>query len=186
MNTQNFTKSFLLRRGRFSEITSTKIEYKYLDFGNSLNSIKDEALIFTNFSTSAEKKEYKIIKQNYIDNRKGLTIANKYIIDELEPDEKVKRLINIINNQNNSDYKLSDINNIFKFKHKECSALHIYVEKDNDTLKILLIDLFHLSIKADIYSNKKKVKSGDLKKIYEKNSKNSYNLNNILKEDFMY
>ena len=52
-------------------------------------------------------------------------------------------------------------------------------------LKILLIDLHHLSIPGDIYSKGQLIKRVDLKdmnKLYEKVKNHKYDLNNITKK----
>lgn len=186
MNTQRLTKSFLLRRGRFSENGPSfdKIKYTKIDFGDSLNSINLPGLFFTNYSSSNAIKQYKIIKNNYKDNVQENDFLHEYVIDEIYSNSEISRLIDIINFQNNSSYVLNDIINIIKLKNKDSKDLHIYVILNNNIIKVLLIDLFHLGIKADLYSEKtgKLIKRADLKELYSKHSSNNYSLCNILSE----
>ena len=62
----------------------------------------------------------------------------------------------------------------------------MYVQIINSSISILLIDLYHLSIPGDLYSNHrfvKKISLRDLQNIYSKYKEYNYNLNKILKND---
>ena len=89
----------------------------------------------------------------------------------------------MINKTNNSNYKVSDLPNIYKLKNYKESKIHLYVQILNEYILILLVDLYHLSIPGDIYSNhkfKKRIALKDLVDIYNKYKDYGYNLNNIL------
>lgn len=94
----------------------------------------------------------------------------------------IDRLLDIINESNDKCYTRSDLPNIYKLKHRKESEVHLYIQIDNESLFVLLIDLFHLSLPADIYVNGRLIKRTglkDLDNIYSKFKNNKYNLNNI-------
>lgn len=116
-------------------------------------------------------------------------VLNNYIWDELYYKEKViERLIDIINKFHNANFQVSDITKIFKLKNKFESKIHLYVIINNDVAEILLIDLYHLIIPGDLYSNHRLVKRitfNDLPKKYDKVKDNCYNLSNILEKQLV-
>lgn len=187
---QRFTNnsSFLVRKGRFNE-TGSKFESVSIStiiFENSLNSIDCEEEFYTNYASSNEQKVYKIIENLFNEILNGNNdILKKYKFDELYYKEKVvDRLIDIINISCDDEYSINDLPHIFKLKNKKDPKIHLYVIVDGDVAKILLIDLYHLSIPADIYSNGRlvqRISFSDLPYIYNKHHKNKYNLNNIEK-----
>lgn len=178
--------TFTLRRGRFNEVGSKfePIFISTISFENSLNSVDIEEEYFTNYSSSNEKKEYKIINELHDEiNNGNIKILNKYMFDELYYKDKViDRLLNIINNSNNNIYSKNDLPNIFKLKNRVEPQIHLYIIINNSLARILLIDLYHLSIPGNLYINNRFIKSitlDDLFKLYEKIKKNKYSLNNI-------
>ena len=188
---QRFTNnnSFLVRRGRFKE-TGSKFEsvsITTINFENSLNSIDCEDEFYTNYASSKEQKVYKIIENLFTEILNGNNdILKKYTFDELYYREKVvDRLINIINIFCGDEYSTNDLPYIFKLKNKKDPKIHLYITVNDNVAEILLIDLYHLSIPADIYSNGRliqRISFRDLPKMYNKYKKNKYNLNNIEKE----
>ena len=123
--------TFVVRKGRFNEVGSKfeSIFISTISFDNSLNSVDIESEYFTNYSSSNEKKEYKIIENLYNEINKGnIKILNKYMFDELYYKDKViDRLIGIINYSNNNIYSKTDLPHIFKLKNKEEPKIHLYI-----------------------------------------------------------
>ena len=94
----------------------------------------------------------------------------------------------IINKSNNETYKKKDLTIIYKVKHNKEPKIHLYISIENNIAKILLIDLYHLSIPADLYSNGRLIKRitlNVLPTLYNKVSEYNYNLNNILKDELV-
>ena len=92
-------------------------------------------------------------------------------------------MIRIINEFNTINYNLSDLPNIYKLKNNVVPKVHLYVQIINNSVLFLLIDLYHLSIPADLFSNNRLVRRGslsELKIVYNKLQYYSYNLNNII------
>ena len=187
MNTLQFSNIFNIRKGRFSENGSRfeSVAIESVSFNSSLDSFSSDELYFTNFVNTPEQKPYKIIDdlyKNIMSN--NIRKLNDYVFDELYPKERVMdRLINIINISSGNDYDKSDICNIYKLKNINEPKIHLYVEFENNHMNVLLIDLFHLDIPADIYQNNRHIKTillADFPKMYEKVKNNRYSLNHII------
>ncbi len=179
--------SIAIRRSRFKE-TGSKFEsfsITSIDLGSSFNScnLKDE--FYTNYANTKQQKVYKVIEDLYykIKNKRN-DLFSDYIFDELYYNGKViDRLLRIINKFNTINYNLSDLPNIYKLKNNVVPKVHLYVQIINNSVLFLLIDLYHLSIPADLFSNNKLVRRGslsELKNVYNKFQYYSYNLNNII------
>lgn len=100
----------------------------------------------------------------------------------------IERLISIINMSSGWHLKISDLPKIYKLKNKKEPKVHLYVFKSDNSLYILLIDLYHLSFPADIIQKGKLIKRGhfdDLVKIYEKIKDNRCNLVNITNKELL-
>ncbi len=185
---QKFINSSIsIRRNRFKE-TGPKfddISINQIDIGNSFESMNNSPLLYTNYAKSSEQKIYNIVKNIYskIFNNE-INVFDEYQSDELYyKSDTIDRLLNIINKSNNSSYTKNDLQNIYKLKHKDKPKIHLYIKIDNGSVLILLIDLFHLSLPADVYVNGKLAKrSGlkDLSNVYSKHKDNTFNLNNII------
>ena len=190
---QGFTNNRFIniRKDRFRD-TGAKFKTTFVnkfDLGKSLNSINYFDIFFTNYAKSNNQKEFKIIRDLYIKTLNNDNVLNNYIWDELYYKEKViERLIDIINKFHNANFQVSDITKIFKLKNKFESKIHLYVIINNDVAEILLIDLYHLIIPGDLYSNHRLVKRitfNDLPKKYDKVKDNCYNLSNILEKQLV-
>lgn len=180
------SSSISVRRNRFKETGSKfdDIQIKSVDIEKSFESLNSEKLSFTNYAKSSEQKVYNVIKNEYIKiSNNDITIFGDYQPDEFYYNGKcIDRLLDIINESNDKCYTRSDLPNIYKLKHRKESEVHLYVQIDNESLFVLLIDLFHLSLPADIYVNGRLIKRTglkDLDNIYSKFKNNKYNLNNI-------
>ncbi|MBP3920978.1 MAG: hypothetical protein J6D28_05370 [Bacilli bacterium] len=182
--------SISIRRNRFKE-TGSKFEpvsINYINIGKSFNSINSEQEFFTNYVNTPNQKIFIIIDDFYQKIANNINNLFKgYTFDELYYNGKaIDRLISLINKTNNSNYSLMDLPNIYKLKNDKEPKIHLYVQILNDSALILLIDLYHLSIPGDLYSNHrfiKRISLRDLPKIYTKYKEYDYNLNKILKTD---
>ncbi len=178
---------FSIRKDRFKENGAkfSEVKIEKIDISNSFNSFDLEEENFLNYANSENQEIYKTIENLYLKIKNGEDIFRDYIADELYPRKDViDRLINIINYSNNSKYQTQDITSICKFKNKGSPKIHFYTMLSEGNLEILLIDLHHLSIPGDIYSNGKLIKRvylKDMNKLYEKVKNHKYDLNNIVK-----
>lgn len=78
---------------------------------------------------------------------------------------------------------MSDLPNIYKLKNNVVPKVHLYVQIINNSVLFLFIDLYHLLIPADLFSNNRLVRRGslsELKNVYNKFQYYSYSLNNII------
>ena len=188
---QRFLGSFIfIRKNRFKE-TGSKFEpvsIESITIGKSLNSINLEKEFFTNYVNTPNQKVYKIIEEfykKYINNID--TIFKDYISDDLYDNGKpINRLITLINETNGSNYSRKDLPSIYKLKNIKEPKIHLYIKIINKSIVILLIDLYHLSIPADIYLNHqltKKITLKDLSILYNKYKNYNYNLNHIIRSE---
>lgn len=182
--------SISIRRNRFKE-TGSKFEstsINYINIGKSLNSINTEDEFFTNYVNTPNQKVFIIINNFYHKVRNNINnLFKDYTFDEIYYNGKViDRLINLINKTNNSSYSLLDLPNIYKLKNNIEPKIHLYVQILDGNILILLIDLYHLSIPEDLYSNHRLVRRislRDLPNLYNKYKEYNYNLNKILEID---
>lgn len=188
---QRFSNSnvFVTRSNRFSEtgpLFKTK-SINSIELGIGFESKNDKEDYFTNFLNSDKQDNY--VRMCRLYNQileKDTTFINKdYMCDEIYDNGKVvDRLINIINYKSGLAFTKNDITHIFKLKSKDNRKLHIYISLCDAKAEIVLVDLYHLSMPADIWKNKRIVKRGSLdetKKAYGKYESYKFNLNNILK-----
>lgn len=189
---QRFTNNtFSIRKNRFKE-TGSKFEsvsISKVDIGSSFNSINCSEQFYTNYVNTSEQKVYKIMSTLYDKIKDNKSVFNDYFFDELYYKEKtIDRLLMIINKSNKEKYEKKDLTIIYKLKHNKEPKIHLYISIENNIAKILLIDLYHLSIPADLYSNGRLIKRitlNDLTNLYNKVSEYNYNLNNILKDELV-
>ena len=182
--------SISIRRNRFKE-TGLKFEpvsINYINIGKSFNSINSEDEFFSNYVNTPNQKVFIIINNFYNKVKSNINnLFNDYTFDEIYNNGKaIDRLINLINKTNNSSYSLVDLPNIYKLKNNIEPKIHLYVQILDGYILILLIDLYHLSIPGDIYSNHRlvrKISLKDLSNSYNKYKEYNYNLNKILEND---
>ncbi len=182
--------SISIRRNRFKE-TGLKFEpvsINYINIGKSFNSINSEDEFFTNYVNTPNQKVFIIINNFYNKVKNNINnLFKDYTFDEIYNNGKaIERLINLINKTNNSSYSLVDLPNIYKLKNNIEPKIHLYVQILDGYILILLIDLYHLSIPGDIYSNHRlvrKISLKDLSNSYNKYKEYNYNLNKILEND---
>ena len=179
--------SISIRRNRFKE-TGSKFEsvsINYINIGKSFNSINSEDDFFTNYVNTPNQKVFIIINNFYNKVKSNVNnLFKDYTFDEIYYNGKsVDRLINLINKTNNSNYSLVDLPSIYKLKNNKEPKIHLYVQILDEYILIFLIDLYHLSIPGDLYSEHKLIKRiflRDLPNLYNKYKEYNYNLNKIL------
>lgn len=180
---------FVTRSNRFSEtgpLFKTK-NINCIKLGIGFESKNDKEDYFTNFLNSDKQDNYARMCHLYdqiLEN--DTTFINKdYMCDEIYDNGKVvDRLINIMNYKSGLSLTKKDIVHIFKLKSKDNRKLHIYISLNGETAELVLVDLYHLSMPADIWQNRRVVKRGSLdetKRAYGKYESYKFNLNNILK-----
>ena len=182
--------SISIRRNRFKE-TGSKFEpvsINYVNIGKSFNSINSEDEFFTNYVNTPNQKVFIIINNFYHKVTNNINnLFKDYTFDEIYYNGKaIDRLVNLINKTNSSSYSLVDLPNIYKLKNNIEPKIHLYVQILDGYILILLIDLYHLSIPGDLYSNHrfiKRISLRDLPNLYSKYKEYNYNLNKILESD---
>lgn len=155
------------------------IEINKFDFENGLVSKDDVADMFTNYVKYETEKCYKLVEEYYIKSLYAdYTFINEFELNELTPNDRVDRLLNIINHVQKTKYKNSDLPHILKLNSTQETALHFYIRKNKKNYKLLLIDLYHLGIfgRHIIHG---KVKKSSIEKIYKRNKKNTIDLANL-------
>lgn len=175
---------FYKRINRFTDnINFVKEEFETFDFNDNLKSNKIEELEFTNYLSSNQCDKYYLLLDICKKLYENYNNINKlFIADEFDPHRyHSKRVYDIMNTVNNKQIDKKII--IYKFKCKKDPAIQFYVSKENKSLKLYLIDIYHIVIetinirtgKADrvaIYNKRKKC-SFDIKKIQEELSKST-------------
>ena len=166
---------FYKRINRFSNnVRFVKEEYHSFDFNNNLRSSKFEDLEFTNYLSSNQCNKYftlleicKNLKMNY-------SINKLFIPDEFDSNRyNSKRVYDIINKVNNKI--VNKTITIYKLKCKIDPAIQFYVSKESNSLKLYLIDLYHIVIETINYRTGK----ADRVAIYKKRKKCNYDIKNI-------
>lgn len=160
---------FQLRVNKYSNERFKKEEYSEFNFNNCLKSDNFEDLQFTNHVKSKEVKKYKLLLDICIELSKNSDVIDKkFEATEIEPSmnkRKLERLYEIIRRV--SKEKVDCTNQILKFKNKQDKEIQIFVKKEEDSLKLYLIDLYHLYMEVPNF----KTGRCDLSGIY-KNHKN--------------
>lgn len=149
--------------------------FNKFDFNNNLKSDKIDELEFINFLSSDKCNKYFILvdicrklTQNYNN------INKLFIPDEFDSSRcNSQRVYDIINVVNDEEVNRKVV--IFKFKCKEDPEIQFYVSKEENILKLRLIDVYHIAIEAV----NKKIGKADRKGIYEKRKKCKFNINKI-------
>lgn len=167
---------FYLRKNRFSnDVKYVDEGYTEFDFNNNLKSNKIEELEFTNYLSSNQCNKYYVlfdICQKLYNNYKNL---NKlFVPDEFDSGKyNSKRVYEIISVVNNREIEQKQI--IYKFKNKNDKEIQFYISKENNVLKLYLIDIYHIVIEATNYKNGK----ADRKGIYKARKKCHYDIKEI-------
>lgn len=169
---------FRLRQNRFKNPQIHDERFEFIDFNGNFKSDNFEHLQFTNYIKSKEKKIYSQLKDIYVNLTTSCSaFRNDFIADELEltsnSSEKLVRLTNIISLVNFQT--ISNEDTIIKFKYIPNNEIQFYMKKENDILKLYLIDVYHLGIDA-----KNKWGIYDLPHRYKINKDYTYDIKNIV------
>jgi len=170
---------FYVRKNRFtSNVKYDQEEYSSFDFNNNLKSDIIDVLEFTNYLSSNQCNKYflltEICKKLYI-NYKNL---NKYFVpDEFNANrhnsQRVFDIMDVVNNDTINRKLL-----IYKLKCRSDDELQFYVSIENKTMKLYLIDVYHIVIEATNH----RIGKANRKQIYEKRKKCSYDIKEIQNE----
>lgn len=134
---------------RYDNPTLKEEEYTNLELDFAVKSIKLDRYKFTNFVKSEQNEQYKLIKEIYIDYKKGKNILDRFKAYDVELHYKnTQRLLDILSYNNMQKFTKMRVSNILKYHMVDNNnKLRIYIERDiNGCLIVRLIDLFHLAI----------------------------------------
>lgn len=171
---------FLKRENRFTNPTFVNEEYYVFDFNNNLKSNHLQQLEFTNYVSSNKCKKYmtleEICKRIYKNEKEWekLFVADEIDISKNVP--KLERIYKIISNVNNDIVDKKEL--ILKFKYIDDMEIQFYIKNNNGTLKLYLIDLYHIGIEA---TNNKNGRT-DRKGIYRARKKCNFDIRAIQEE----
>ena len=153
-----------VRTNRFKNPKMIVQQYEKFDFNNNIKSDHIKELEFTNFVKTNTCKKYCTL----LDICKKINNNEKewdklFVADEIDINveiPKLHRLYKILNAVNNKEINRKEL--ILKFKYIEDKEIQFYIKKENETLKLYLIYLYHIGIEAV----NRKIGIADRKKIY--------------------
>ena len=169
-------------KNRFDIKSRTKdiLSIKEFNFERGLKSFNDEKLKFTNMSLSEDEDVYNMVVDIYLNYLvDGSNFLDDFIGYELEYDDKIERLLQIINGTQKTKYKISDIPYILKLNNKNDERLHFFIRYSGKNASLILIDLYHLAIYGEWYKGGKFMHNS-IPKTYKHNKNNSCKLEKIL------
>lgn len=156
------------------------LSIKEFNFERGLKSFNDEKLKFTNMSLSEDEDVYNMVVDIYLDYlMDGSNFLDDFIGYELENDDKIERLLQIINGTQRTKYKISDIPYILKLNNKNDERLHFFIRYSGKNASLILVDLYHLAIYGEWYKGGKFMHNS-IPKTYKHNKNNSCKLEKIL------
>ena len=168
---------FNKRINRFGSPTFVEEEYRGFDFADNLKSNNFPELYFTNFLSSNLCNKYlklaDICTKIKLNNNEWVKM---FVADEIEIKTdipKINRLYKIISLVNNKEINRNEL--VLKFKNLEDKEIQFYIKHENGSLKLCLIDLYHLGIEAV----NKKINKADIRSIYNARKKCNYDISNI-------
>ncbi len=177
-------KSMLARMGKFGK-RAHEIQYKniILKHNYSIN-VADE--LFTNFISSnpnadiKQKECLQKLKNKFIKNF-DIFETGFEIIELIGDNQNLKRLLNIINTY--PDINLTSCAGIIKCKSKHNTEFQLYLTRQDETLNIILLDLYHLGLPANNLIRGNLIRNGEdnIRKIYNKRKNRSFCISNLLK-----
>ena len=163
---------------RYNNPTLKEEYYTKLEMDYAMKSIKMENEKFTNFVKTKQNEQYKLLKDIYLDYKKGKNILDRFEAYDVELHSKnTQRLANILSHNNMSPFTKARISNILKYHFKgDNKKLKLYIEKDNNNLFVRLIDLYHLGIP----SKHKGIPADTMKeRLYNQHKNDKISINNI-------
>lgn len=149
-----------IRKGK-NILEKREFKYKEFNFNGNLHSEKIEEEKFTNYLKSYENKLFKLLNEIF----DKLYFGNYSFLEEFELDlyeayeesfesKRLRRIVMKINNMKNEE-EIPKI--LYKFKptkkerekNKWYNGIRLYVSADTDgSIKLYLIDIYHLAINA--------------------------------------
>ena len=179
MNMQN-TNCVTVRYNRFEANTQyNSLEVRNFDFKRGLKSINSKELLFINMASQETEEVYDTILNMYLMSLDGdYSFLDEFLGDELIPDYKTERLLEIIKKVQKIKYSTKDLKYIFKFNDKKNKNLHFFIRKSGNNWSLLLIDLYHMAIYGENIVNGK-VKPIPMQKIYKRYKNNICKLDEI-------
>jgi hypothetical protein len=177
---QNNSNSINIRYNRFKANTKYGIlNFENFNFEKGLKSINSKKLYFINNASSESEEVYDYIINVYLmflD--KDYSFFDEFVCDELIPDYKADRLLNIIKEVQNVKYRRKDLQNIFKLKNNKDKKLHFFIRKSRNNLSLILIDLYHMGVYGDNIVNGV-ARTIPMEKIYKRYKNNEVKLDKI-------
>lgn len=174
------TNNIKIRYNRFSKKTRfIPVNMKTFNFEKGLISVDLPKLYFINKTVDENEEVYNIILEMYISYLNGsFNFLDNFLFDELIPDYKTERLLDILNATQNTKYGMKELKNIFKLNNQDNKELHFFVRKSRDNFSLLLIDLYHLGVYGERVV-KGKVIPISIKSIYKSKQHNNCCLEKI-------
>jgi len=149
------------------------------DFNRGLVSVDSPKLFFINKAFSEDEDVYNMVVNmylRYLDN--DYSFLNDFLTDEIIPDYKADRLLEILKIAQKIKYTNKDLTTIFKMNNREDARLHFFIKVSRNNFSLLLIDLYHMGIYGDNIVNGK-VRKIPMQKIYKRYKKNTCKLETI-------
>ena len=177
-------KSMFARMGKFGD-RAHEIQYKQIFLKNNYSiNVADE--FFTNFISSdanadnKQKECLKKLKNKFIKNF-DIFETGFEIIELIGDNKNLKRLLNIINTY--QDINLTSCAGVIKCKSKKNTEFQLYLTKQDETLNIILVDLYHLGLPANnlIRGNLIRNNEDNIRRIYNKRKNRNFCISNLLK-----
>jgi hypothetical protein len=142
------TQSIAFNKSRFQQKY-----FKNINYGNALHSINEKQFTFTNFVENTGDERFKNLRKIYSSNDPIQILLTEFeekpVYDYGEEDKKtVTRLFNIFTKSGSGFFFFSNCKDILRYKNKQDKGYQLYFKKDNDTLRLLLVDMYHLGIVA--------------------------------------
>jgi len=174
-------KKIYARHNRFKPNTTyQEMTIKKFDFNRGLKSISSKKLLFINKASSEDEDVYDIVLNAYILYLEGsYNFLDDFVGDEIIPDDKATRLLDIINSVQKTKYDIKDLTRIYKLNHKTKKDLHFFIKKSKNNFSLLLIDLYHMGIFGINYEHNHKGISESMEKKFKRYKNNDVELERI-------
>lgn len=169
------------RKNRFNSNTIfERKDNKSFCFEKGLKSVNLKSLHFINFAKFNDEPEYDTVINMFIRYvNADMSFLDDFVGDELIPDYKTDRLLNIINEVQKAKYTSRDLPTIMKLNNINFPALHFFIKNSRNNATLILIDLYHLGIYGRYIHKGKEIKQ-NLEKVYKRNKHNTLSLEDIL------
>lgn len=186
---QNEITRFEKTNKRFRRTVFNEEEIDNFDFESGLISKNIKEYKFTNYAQSMNDDVYNYVLDYYISylNDDFSFISRDFNMDEeeLKPNYKILRLLNILKAVQGRKYNETDCPYILKLNSLKNAQLHFYLWKSRRNLKLILIDLYHLGIYGRRYINGKE-NFINIERLYRHHRKNNCDLAEIKEINEMF